>query len=193
MKSYLVCLFAAVLSFCLPVGLFAQQAPPTIQVVSTFAFPGRTNNTFPYGINQRGVIVGDINGSKADKGLIRYPDGTFGRPLVEPNAFTGTIATGANKQGLVGGWYQGTDFEFHVFFYEQGAYTEFDIDRALDTTVKGLNDTGDFVGEYYPEDQGPTQGFVSTGGNIVLFFVPGSTLTLPGGINNAGEISGFLL
>src|SRR4030095_1576062 len=69
-------------------GAFAQQAAPSgsIQVITTFDYPGTGNNTLPQKINERGDVVGEfIDSSGVTRGFVRFSDGSFSAPIVDPN------------------------------------------------------------------------------------------------------------
>src|SRR5437762_13522926 len=77
----------AVLSVFPLMGAFAQQASNafSIQVITTFDFPGAGNNTLPQKISEKGDIVGEfIDSSGVVRGFVRFSDGTFSAPLVDP-------------------------------------------------------------------------------------------------------------
>src|SRR6266480_2237885 len=64
-------------------GTFAQQAAPSgsIEVITTFDYPGTGNQTLPQKINERGDIVGEfIDSSGVTRGFIRFSDGSFSAP-----------------------------------------------------------------------------------------------------------------
>src|SRR5437667_7171514 len=60
-KQIIISILAALFVFPL-MGTFAQQAPNSgsIEVITTFAYPGAGNLTLPQKINQRGDVVGDF-------------------------------------------------------------------------------------------------------------------------------------
>jgi uncharacterized membrane protein len=58
-----------------------------------------------------------------------------------------------------------------------------------DTSPTGINDNGDIVGVYYPED-GSIHGFLLSRGEYTQIDFPGACETVPVGINDAGDISG---
>ena len=69
-------------------GTFAQQAPNSgsIEVITTFDYPGAGNSTLPQKINERGDVIGvfvDSNG--VTRAFVRFSDGSFSPPIVAPN------------------------------------------------------------------------------------------------------------
>src|SRR5215468_875409 len=73
-------------------GIFAQQAPNSgsIEVITTFDYPGAGNSTLPQKINERGDIVGEFTDSNAvARGFVRFSDGSYSAPIVDPNDTVG--------------------------------------------------------------------------------------------------------
>ena len=154
-KSLFISILAVLFAFPLP-GAFAQEASDSIsiQVITTFDYPdGDVTQTIPEGINDRGDITGIIiDSSGVYRGFVRFADGIFSPPFVEPNDTTGhTEGRGITDQRLICGWYIGSDGFTHGYFLDRGVFTEFDVSGADDTIVDGLNDAGDFVGNYTNE------------------------------------------
>src|SRR5215831_4691136 len=140
--------------FVFPVmGTFAQQArrSGSIEVITTFDYPGAGNNTLPQKINERGDIVGvfiDSNG--VTSGFVRFSDGSFSDPIVDPNDTVGfTEARGINNPRTVVGDYATSDGNLHGFFLSGGGtFTGFDVPGAVFTAVLGINNSGDFAGTF---------------------------------------------
>src|SRR5215467_12223504 len=91
------------------IGTFAQQAPSSgsIQVITTFDYPGTGNSTLPQKINERGDVVGEvIDSNGVFFGFIRFSDGSFSAPIVDPNDTVGfTEGRGINNPRTVVGDY----------------------------------------------------------------------------------------
>jgi hypothetical protein len=153
-KSLFFSILAVLFAFPLP-GAFAQEASASIsiQVITSFDYPGDVTQTVPEGINDRGDIVGlYVDSSGVTRGFVRFANGTFSAPIVEPNDTTGhTEGRGITDQRMICGWYDGSDGFAHGYFLNRGVFTEFDVDGANDTIVDGVNDAGDFVGNYGTE------------------------------------------
>src|SRR5437899_12762946 len=86
-------------------GTFAQQAPDSvsIRVITTFDYPGTGNYTHPQKINDTNDIVGGYFDSSAvtTRGFVRFSDGTFSAPLVDPNDTCNfRLARGINHSSL---------------------------------------------------------------------------------------------
>jgi hypothetical protein len=191
-KQIFISILAVLFVFPL-MGTFAQQAAKSgsIEVITTFDYPGTgIVTTSPQKINSRGDIVGEyIDSSGVVRGFVRFSDGSFSAPIVDPNDTVGfTEGRGINNSGTVVGDYDISDGTEHGFFLSGGTFTEYDIPGAVSTDVLGINDTGDFSGGFDP-GSGIFQGFVSVGGTITSFSVPGAVLTLAYQINNNKKLT----
>jgi hypothetical protein len=171
-------------------GTFAQQAANSgsIEVITTFDYPGTGNQTLPQKINERGDVVGVyLDSSGVTRGFVRFSDGSFSAPIVEPNDTVGfTEGRGINNSGTVCGDYVTSDGNSHGFFLSGGTFTEYNIPGAPSTDVLGINDAGDFTGGF---GDGIFQAFVSVGGTITSWSVPGAILTLAYEINNSNQLA----
>src|SRR5438270_2348011 len=174
-------------------GTFAQQAATSgsIEVITTFDYPGTgVVTTSPQKINERGDIVGEfIDSNGVVRGFVRFSDGSFSDPIVDPNDTVGfTEGRGINNSGTVCGDYASSDGNNHGFFLSGGTFTEYDVPGAVSTSVLGINDVADFTGSF-SYGSGIFQGFVSVGGTITSFSVPGGALqTLAYEINNSTQM-----
>jgi hypothetical protein len=161
-------------------GTFAQQAPNafSIEVITTFDYPGTGNSTLSQKINERGDVVGvfvDSNG--VTRAFVRFSDGSFSAPIVAPNDTAGfTEGRGINNSRTVCGDYVGSDGNLHGFVLSSGTFTEYNIPGALQTTLLSINDPGDFTGDF-DDGSGIFQAWFSVGGTITSFSVPGALST----------------
>src|SRR6266545_5030020 len=172
-------------------GTFAQQAASSgsIEVITTFDYPGTGNLTLPQKINERGDIVGEyIDSTGVTRGFVRFSDGSFSDPIVDPNDTVGfTEGRGINNSRTVCGDYARSDGNNHGFFLSGGTFTEYVVPGAVSTTVLGINDVADFTGSF-SYGSGIFQGFVSVGGTLTSFSVPGALQTLAYEINNSTQL-----
>src|SRR5215471_1334921 len=103
-KHIFISILAVLFVFPL-IAAFAQQAAPSgsIEVIMTFDYPGAGNNTLPQKINERGDIVGEfIDSSEVVRGFVRFSDGSFSAPIVDPNDTVGfTEGQGINNPRTV--------------------------------------------------------------------------------------------
>src|SRR5262252_834395 len=174
-KQIFISILAVLFVFPL-IGTLAQQAPNSgsIQVITTFDYPGTGNQTLPQKINERGDIVGIfLDSLGVSRGFVRFSNGSFSAPIVDPNDTVGsTQGRGINNLGTVCGYYSTSDGNDHGFFLSGGTFTEYDVPGALSTDVLGINDPGNFAGDFSDDDV-TTQAFVNVGGTVTSFSVPG--------------------
>jgi uncharacterized membrane protein len=174
------------------IGAFAQQAANSgsIEVITTFDYPGAGNNTLPQKINERGDIVGEfIDSNGVTRGFVRFSDGSFSDPIVDPNDTVGfTEGRGINNARTVDGDYVGSDGFLHSFFLSNGTFTEYDVPGAVQTNLLSINDAGDFTGGFDPDGSGIFQAFVSVGGTLTSFSVPDALSTFAYEINNSKHL-----
>src|SRR6266446_7897901 len=167
-KQIIISILAVLFVFPL-MGTFAQQAAPSgsIEVITTFDYPGTGNLTLPQKINGRGDIVGEfIDSTGVTRGFVRFSDGSFSDPIVDPNDTVGfTEGRGINNSRTVVGDYATSDANDHGFFLSGATFTEYDVRGALSTDVFGINDAGDFTGTFSNDDV-TLQAFVSVRGTV---------------------------
>ena len=189
-KQIFISILAVLFVFPL-MGTFAQQAPNSvsIEVITTFDYPGTGNLTLPQKINERGDIVGTyLDSSFVQRGFVRFSNGSFSAPIVDPNDTVGfTQGRGINNPGTVCGDYVSSDGNTHGFFLSGGTFTEYDVPGAVNTDVLGINDPGDFAGDF-DDGSGIAQGYVNIRGTITSFSVPGAISTFAYQLNNSKKL-----
>jgi hypothetical protein len=189
-KQIFISILAVLFVFPL-IRAFAQQAANSgsIEVITTFDYPGAGNSTVPQKINERGDVVGVFADSTGvTRGFVRFSNGSFSAPIVDPNDSVGfTEGRGINNSGIVCGDYIGSDGNHHGFFLSGSTFTEYDVPGAVSTSVLGINDVADFTGSF-SYGGGIFQGYVSVGGTVTSFSVPGALLTLAYEINNSNQL-----
>src|SRR5262252_941517 len=190
-KQILISILAVLFVFPL-MGTFAQQAASSgsIEVITTYDYPGAGNNTLPQKINERGDIVGVfIDSSGVTRGFVRFSDGSFSDPIVDPNDTVGfTEGRGINNPGTVVGDYATPDGNLHGFFLSGGTFTGFDVPGAVFTAVLSINNPADFTGTF-SNDGVTQQAFVNIGGTFTLFSVPAAVATLAYDINDSKNLT----
>ena len=204
-KHLIISVLAVLFAFPLA-GAFSQGASDSIsiQVITTFDYPGSdVTQTIPSGINDRDDITGyyvDSNGIA--RGFVRFANGTFSTPIVEPNdTFGFTEARGITDRRKICGWYIGSDGFAHGYFLDSGLFTEFDVSGANETIIDGLNDAGDFVGNYTSETVFAAA-FSNIGGMTNTIVIPGDrgnsfayainrSRQITGGYQKGGHIHGW--
>src|SRR5262245_10829207 len=192
-KQIFISILAVLFVFPL-MGTFAQQAASSgsIQVITTFDYPGTGNATVPQKINERGDVVGIfVDSSAVTRGFVRFSDGSFSAPIVDPNDVVGfTEGRGINNGRTVVGDYATSDGNLHGFFLSGGIFTGFDVPGAAFTAVLSINNPGDFTGTFIfpPVATAIQQAFVSIGGTLTSFSVPGALATLAYDINDSKRL-----
>ena len=194
MKSKQIIISILAVLFVFPLmGTFAQQAASSgsIEVITTFDYPGAGNLTLPQKINERGDVVGEfIDSSGVTRGFIRFSDGSFSDPIVDPNDTVGfTEGRGINNSRTVAGDYVISDGTLHSFFLSGGTFTEYDVPGTVQTNLLSINDVDDFTGGFDPDGSGIFQGFISVDGTLSSFSVPGAAGTFAYEINNSEELT----
>src|SRR6266511_3769238 len=173
-------------------GTFAQQAASSgsIEVITTFDYPGTGNLTLPQKINERGDVVGEfIDSNGVTRGFVRFSDGSFSDPIVDPNDTVGfTEGRGINNSRTVCGDYVISDGTLHSFFLSGSTFTEYDVPGAVQTNLLSINDAGDFTGGFDPDGSGVFQGFVNVAGTLTSFSVPDAASTFAYEMNNSQQL-----
>jgi uncharacterized membrane protein len=189
-KQIFISILAVLFLFPL-MGTFAQQAANSgsIEVITTFDYPGTGNQTQPQKINEKGDIVGVyVDSLGVTRGFVRFSDGSFSDPIVDPNDTVGfTQGRGINNSGTVCGDYGTSDANSHGFFLSGGTFTEYDVPGALSTDVLGINNAADFVGDFSDDDV-TGHAYVNIGGTVTSFSVPAAVQTLAYGINDSTRL-----
>ena len=174
-------------------GTFAQQAASSgsIEVITTFDYPGAGNFTLPQKINERGDVVGEfIDSSGVTRGFVRFSDGSFSDPIVDPNDTVGfTEGRGINNSRTIAGDYVINDGTLHSFFLSGDTFTDYDVPGTVQTNLLSINDVDDFTGGFDPDGSGIFQGFISVDGTLSSFSVPGAAGTFAYEINNSEELT----
>jgi uncharacterized membrane protein len=189
-KQVFISILAVLFVFPL-MGTFAPQAANagSIEVITTFDYPGTGNSTLPQKINERGDVVGEfVDSNGVTSGFVRFSDGSFSDPIVDPNDTVGlTEGRGINNSRTVCGDYGTSDGNLHGFFLSGGTFTDYDVPGAVFTAVLGINNPGDFVGTF-SIDNVTQQAFVNIGGTLTLFSVPAATATLAYDISDSKRL-----
>ena len=179
--------------FVFPVmGTFAQQAATSgsIEVITTFDYPGTGNNTLPQKINERGDIVGEfIDSSGVTRGFVRFSDGSFSAPIVDPNDTVGfTEGRGINNSRTVAGDYVMSDvYGSLVSTVWRHLHRIRSSRRAPDQPAWDKRARGPYW--HVDPGNGIFQAFIDRGGTITSYSVPGALLTLAYEINNSKKLT----
>src|SRR5256885_41828 len=189
-KQIFISILAVLFVFPL-MGTFAQQAANSgsIEVITTFDYPGTGNSTLPQKINERGDIVGEfIDSNGVTSGFVRFSDGSFSVP-----AAVATLAYDINdSKRLVVGYYIDSAGILHGYYRDANGTLHFPIDPSgsVATILFGDNNRNWVVGRY-ADSSGVTHGlFFVPPNNFFTFDFPGSTFTSLNGISSQGNITG---
>ena len=157
---------------------FVLAAWPQAQKIITFDTPGAGTSagqgTFPDGITDTGVIIGDyIDSHGVQHGFVRTQQGDI-TPFDPPDSVY-TVAWGANSKQSIVGFYVDTNNAQHGYLRDQkGNFATFDPSGSLATFVTDINDRGEILGLYFYTSSAD-DGFVrAPDGTITEFHVPGA-------------------
>jgi hypothetical protein len=174
-------------------GALAQSPTSvSIELITTFDYPGTVISTQPQSISDLGDTVGGyVDSGGVTRGFIRLSNGTFSNPLVDP-ADTGnfTYGRGINNSRVACGDYSDASGNSHGFFFFHSFYQNFDVAGSTSTAVLGINNARDFAGSVIPTG-GIQQAFLSIGGTVTEFVVPDATATLAYSLNTTDQSCGY--
>ncbi len=147
------------------------------------------------GINKHGEIVGTYNNKSGTHGFVhRGKDFSTGYSTLDVPGATGTFL-GINRNGEIVGQYTASGM-VHGFAVRGSVFTTIDAPSTLvpapipnTTQLNGVNGRGVFVG-FYADTGGQLDGFLGQGSTFQPVSISGSTLTMPFGINDKGQIVG---
>ena len=176
----LACVLGFVLAFA--VVATAATAPSLTFKFTAVNVPGATS-TFPYGLSDSGVIVGQY----FDKNGLGHGFILDGKKVTTIDDGTNTACYGIDPRGvaIVG--------EYGLsgatgFLYKDGKFIDIPGPAgAILSGANGINDAGEIVG-YYFDSNGISHGFLLKGKTYTTLDVPGAFATWGSGINNDGSI-----
>jgi uncharacterized membrane protein len=161
----------------------------------TLDFPG-ASDTYPFGINNSGTVVGYWDILDADGNTLAYHGFTWDNGTFKEANFPGSadsVVTGINARGdLVGAWDSDiTSPTGHGFLCSHGQCSSFDVPvpGATISQPNDINAQGQIVGIWI-DAYGGEHGFFMTGASFTTLDYPGASLTSVWGINSAGELVG---
>jgi probable HAF family extracellular repeat protein len=150
---------------------------------TTILYPG-SSLTWPFSINDNGVIVGIYQASGQQHGFI-YSNGVY--ISFDYPGSASTLLAGINNAGeLVGGFCYSPCHVGHGFLVDGSNYTQIDYPGAVGSSVYSINNVGILVGGYNNEIA-----FIYENGNFESFDYRNSADTAFLGINDRGEFVGF--
>jgi surface-anchored protein len=151
-----------------------------------------TTATFPGGMDNFGRIAGfyrNATNPTVQHGFIRETNGTF--TTIDGPGQTFTYAWRINDAGQVNGYWFEDPFFITAFRRATNGTltTNLFTGSPLGTVTRGMNEAGDTAGWKWDANF-TLQGVVFAGGQTNVFTVAGWEHTLPGDINNLGDIAG---
>ena len=162
--------------------------------IETLDYPGATA-TYAYAINDAGVVAGTAKGPGGSVGFVRFRDGSFSLPIVDPNDTEHlTSAYGINnRQTIVGDSLalEGNTFRVHGFLLRRERFTTYDHPDVPYTTLTGTNNKGDVAG-MTNDGSNHFRGFTDVNGTVTDFEPPGALVEV-GAMNDRGQVVGTFL
>ncbi len=162
---------------------------------STIDFPG-SDYTGPASINNLGQIVGIYasTGSNVLHGF-SFKAGVF-TTIDFPGSNPSNYLNQVNNFGVIAGGYIDANSAYHGFVYNAGTFTAINFPGAANTTVTGINDSGELAGAYCDATAcpfftpGPQKYFTKINGQFETVDVPsaGEISNLNLELNNAGQL-----
>lgn len=177
-----VALFMVMLAAVLTAGVTAGTASPRYVVLQV---PGY-EQTIPYGVNERGDVVGGaIDASFAFHGFL-YRDGEYS--IIDVPGATTTIPTAINERGVVVGYFYAPDGTLGAFTFWRGEHQIISV-PGIDLVPQGINNRGDIIG-WIPDSQ--YRSFLLTKrGEFTTFDHSDEVISLQAwGINSSGVVVG---
>jgi hypothetical protein len=157
-------------------------------------YPGSVDR-LASGVDNFGNIVGlytDVPG--VSHGFV-YSNGTF--TSIDVPGATDTFLNATSPDGaILAGSYYGSDGHDHGFVLHSGVFITVDYPGAVDTEILGVNDSGDYVGNWgngtLVQDYLEYNGFFFKGGTYTPLTLPwaGVSVTWPTGLNDTNQIAG---
>lgn len=163
---------------------------------STFNITG-TTATFPGGLNSLGVLAGfyrNATNPAIQHGFLRDNNGLV--TTIDGAVPGTTYVWRVNDRGEANGyWFEDAPFFIRSFRRDtNGTLTTFVYPGSpVGTVTRGMNEAGDLAGWKW-NDEFALEGVVfKRDGTTNVFTVPGWANTLPGDINNVGDIAGTVI
>jgi probable HAF family extracellular repeat protein len=163
---------------------------------TTITYP-QAISTSANGLNDSDQIVGSYVDVNNNYHAFLYDQGAYTN--IDPANSNFAIANGINDAGVIVGGYSVPGQENGIergFISQEGKVQAVDYPDAQreGTALTGLNNKDAMVGIYWfrnSQNQTVTYGFIFSAGKFQQLHKPGSDNTLPLGINDAGEVTGW--
>ena len=171
-------------------GAFGQQ---TIKIVDNFNYPAGGITTLPQKLNDNGDVAGVIDSiiTGERRSFIRFHNGNFTRPIVEPNDAAGfTDLRGINNSNNCDGAYIGADGLFHGFLVTSNVFTDYDVPDSTGTILLANNNNGDFCGGYSTAANPNNTAFLNIAGTVITVSVPNASTSFCYTMNDNNDSAG---
>jgi probable HAF family extracellular repeat protein len=153
-------------------------------IFTTFDAPGPNTNTWGFGINDAGEIVGEFGPLRNRHGFL-LSNGKY--TTIQGDFESG--AYGINASGQIVGRYS-FGAQTHGYLFSDGRYKTLDVPNSILTQANGINASGQIVG-YYLSDVAARRAFqLNQNGYTTLELPPLARGADAGGINASGQIVG---
>ena len=103
-----------------------------------------------------------------------------------------TVACGIDVRSGIVGYYTNASGT-HGFLFSDSDFLSITFPGAAWTAAYGINNSGQIVGAYGPNELSGRHGFLRSGGRFSSIDFPGSSDTVARGVNNRGHIVGDYL
>ena len=157
---------------------------------------GITTAITPRGINDAGVIVGEIAGTEIMVGATGVQGFIYDGVNLQTVRYSvyDSRLLDVNNNGLAVGTYNvPSDYTTYAFTYQDGRVSTLrhpDHTYERGTWLSDVNDSGVMIGSYYPDFYSRARGFVYDGTTFTDVLFPGTNWGYVNGINNNGMIIG---
>jgi|HubBroStandDraft_3_1064219.scaffolds.fasta_scaffold220326_1 hypothetical protein len=182
-----------VLAAYVPLAIAQDQsvAPPTTYTYHAINFPEATN-TYAYGINNMGEVVGGYTGAGCSQSECGFTEVKGVYTGFECSPFDETIAFDINNKDEIIGSYATNDDGAVVGMVYEGANSCNPVFDPLATNLTeawGVNDSGVIVG-FYTDSAGNFQGFRDVDGTYTTIACPDIADTRAFGVNDTNIVVG---
>jgi probable HAF family extracellular repeat protein len=170
------------LGLFIPISLWADSS---ITDLGTFG-----SDTYAYGINDSGQVVGDSYTSDDSDHAFIWQNGV----MTDLDTLGGgySYANGINSSGQVVGCSLTSDYSYHAFIWQNGVMTDLGT-FGSDTYAYGINDSGQVAG-YSMISNGNYHAFIWQNGVMTDLGTLGGGYyngSRAWGINNSGQVAGY--
>ena len=154
------------------------------QTFTTISYP-KANPTYPYAINNAGVVVGQVD---IDASLEGFAMKGKQHMLIEPPGTTVGTAIGISTSGRIVGFASDPTGNLE-FEYANGQYAQVNVGDSP-TQVHGINPAGTALVGTFVDRHGDFVGFIYNGKKLVPLQYESGAQTTASAMNSAGQVVG---